>query len=127
MILFFHIIFELKLFVIFIFVFQNCQSSFSRSPLRFILVCKIPEFWRWKLWDQNFVPFNLGNIHMKKISETGFTFSIELRPNLSYLMVWNVIFVFSNFLIIGLCSSSAKSWYNSFLTPLPEVFQWKNL
>ena len=52
---------------------------FMRSPLWSILVCKIPEFWRWKLWDQNFVPFDSGNTHIRESKKPGFTFSIELR------------------------------------------------
>ena len=53
------------------------------SPLWSILVFKIPEFFRWKLGDQNFVPFNSGNIRIKKSKEPGFTFSIELRTKSS--------------------------------------------
>ena len=36
-------------------------------------------------------------------------------------------FCFSNLLIIGLCNSSAKSWFDiiSLLTASPEVFYWK--
>ena len=35
---------------------------FMGFPLWFILVGKIPEFWRWKLWDENFAPCNSGNM-----------------------------------------------------------------
>ena len=55
---------------------------FMGSHLCSILVCKIPEFWRWKLWDQNFVPFGLGNIHNKESKKPGFNFSIELKAKL---------------------------------------------
>ena len=44
-----------------------------------ILVYKIPELWRWKLWDQNFVVFDSGNMYIEENKEPGFTFSIELR------------------------------------------------
>ena len=50
-----------------------------RVPLWSILVCKIPEFWRWKLWDQNFVSFNSGNIDIKESKKPNFNFSIKLR------------------------------------------------
>ena len=52
-----------------------------RSPLWPILVCKIPGFWRWKLWDQDFVPFDPGNIQIEENKKTGFTFSIKLKIN----------------------------------------------
>ena len=58
---------------------------FMGSPLWSILVCKIPEFWGWKLWNQNLVPFDSGNIHIKESKEPGFTFSIELRTK----FVWS--------------------------------------
>ena len=54
---------------------------FMGSPLWFTLVYKIAEFWRWKLWDQNFDLLNSGNIHIKESKRPGFTFSIELRIN----------------------------------------------
>lgn len=31
-----------------------------------ILACKIPELWRWKMWDQNFVPLESGNMPIKE-------------------------------------------------------------
>ena len=67
--------------VISIFVFENCQNSFSSGslpPLRPFLVCKVPEFWWWKFWDQNFVQFDSGNIHIKESKKPGLTFFIEL-------------------------------------------------
>ena len=50
-----------------------------------ILVSKIPDFWRCKLWDQNFVSFDPGNIHIKESKKTGFTFSFQLRTK----FVWS--------------------------------------
>ena len=63
---------------------------FMGSHLCSILVCKIPEFWRWKLWDQNFVPFGLGNIHNKESKKPGFNFSIELKAKLC-LIWWSIL------------------------------------
>ena len=74
------------LFVIFIFVFEKYQNSFSlgRTFGPFWSV-KYLSFWRWNLWDQNFVPLDSGNIHIKESKEPGFTFSIELRTK----FVWS--------------------------------------
>ena len=60
-------------------IWKMSKFVFMGSSLWSILVCKIPEYWRWKLWDQNFVLFDWGNIHIKESKEPGFTFSIELR------------------------------------------------
>ena len=73
------------------FVFMGC-------PLWFGLVCKIPEFWRWKLWDQNFSLFNSGNIHIEGCKEPDFIFSIELRTKFvwSHGLIWiDILFLFS--------------------------------
>ena len=43
---------------------KNVKIRFQGVPLWFILVFEIPEFWRWKLWNQNFLPFDSGNIHI---------------------------------------------------------------
>ena len=61
------------LFVIFIFVFGNYQNSFSWGPafVAFGRSCK--------LLDQNFVSFNLENIHIKESKKQVFTLSIEFR------------------------------------------------
>ena len=73
--------------LIFTFVFENCQNSFSwRLPHWSILVCKVPEFWRWNIGDQNFVLFDSGNIHIKESKEPGFTFLSSWESNLSDLM-----------------------------------------
>ena len=65
---------------------------FMGSPLWFTLVYKIAEFWRWKLWDQNFDPLDSGNIHIKESKRPGFTFSIELRINSKIFRVisWSI-------------------------------------
>ena len=55
------------------------KNHFHGVLLLSILVCKIPELWRCKLWDQNFVSFDSGNIHIKESKKPGFTFSFELR------------------------------------------------
>ena len=58
---------------------------FMGFPLWSILVCKISEFWRWKLWDQNFFPFDSRKLQIKEGKEAGFTLSIELRTK----FVWS--------------------------------------
>ena len=50
------------------------KTHFCGVFLLSILVCKIPEFWRCKLWDQNFVLFNSGNVHIKESKKPRFTF-----------------------------------------------------
>ena len=123
---FFYLLFKLWLFVILIFVFEKCQNSFSWGPsLWSILVLKIPEFWRWKLWDQNFVPFDSGKTHIKESKEPGFTFSIEFRTKLSDLMVWGFaskrIFLrwFSETAFLEFAQSA--SWFSIELTLFKEV------
>ena len=66
-------------------IWKLSKFILTGSPLWSILVYKIPEFWMWKLWDQNFVSFDSGNIHFKKSKNLGFTFSIELRTK----FVWS--------------------------------------
>ena len=61
------------------------KIHFHGVLLSFILVCKVPEFWRCKLWDKNSVSFNSGNIHIKESKKRGFTFSLELRTK----FVWS--------------------------------------
>ena len=60
--------------------FYLSKFIFIGSPLLwFVLVCKTPEFWRWKLWDQNFVPFDSGMIHIKENKKPNSAFFIDLR------------------------------------------------
>ena len=61
------------------------KIHFRGSPIWFILVSKILEFRRWKLWDKNLVPFHSGNIHVRESKKPGFTFSIELKAK----FVWS--------------------------------------
>ena len=82
------------------------------SPLWSILVCKIPEFWRWKLWDQNFVPFDSGNIHIEESKEPDFTFSIELRTK----FVWS----HSLTLLCHVCTYGTKKVPTSTCPPRPS-------
>ena len=74
---FFHLLFELKLLVIFIFVFENCQNSFSWGP-------PFGSFWSAKY--QNFggesceirmFPLDSGNIHIEKSKKPGFFYWVE--------------------------------------------------
>ena len=66
-------------------IWKMSKFIFMWSPLRSIRACKIPEFWWWKLWDQNFVPFDSGNIQIEESKEPSFIFSIELRSK----FVWS--------------------------------------
>ena len=59
-------------------IWKLSKFIFMGSPLRSILVCKIPEFWKWKLWDQNFVRFDSGNIHIRGSKKPGFTFDNQI-------------------------------------------------
>ena len=52
-----------------------------------ILVCKIPEFWRCKLWNQNFISFDSGNIRVKESKKPGLLFLLSWEPNFSDVMV----------------------------------------
>ena len=56
------------------------------------LVCKIPEFWRCKLWDQNFVSLDSGNIHIKENKNQILLFLSSWEPNFSDLMVYFCLF-----------------------------------
>ena len=65
-------------------IWNLSKFIFMGSPFLFILVRKIPEFWWWKLWEQNFVPLNSENIHIKESKKLGFPFSVEYQICLSY-------------------------------------------
>ena len=73
--------------------FKIAKIHFHGVVLSSVLVCKIPEFWSCKLWDQIFVLFYSGNIYVKESKKAGFTFSFELRNkfvwshDLEYLLV----------------------------------------
>ena len=83
---FFHLLFELCLCLWYSFLYlKNVNIHFHGIPLWSILVCNIPEFRRWKLWDQNFIPFDSGNIQIEESKKPGFTFSIDLRTK----FVWS--------------------------------------
>ena len=67
-----------------------CIWKFSRfifmgSLLWSILVCKIPELRRWKLWNPNFALFDSGNMHIKEIRKITFTFSTVLKTKFAWL------------------------------------------
>ena len=94
---FFHLIFELCLWYSFSNL-KNIKICFHGvPPLQSILVCKVTEFQRWKLWDQNFAPFNSGNIHIKESKEPGLTFSIELRTKFVWSHGLSLLLTFTNF------------------------------
>ena len=67
---------------------KTFKIIFLWNPLWSILVCRILKFRRWKLWDQNFVLFNSGSIHIKETKKPNFAFSIELRTKFSDRMVY---------------------------------------
>ena len=50
-----------------------------------ILVCKIPELRRWKLWNPIFALFDSGSIHIKEIRKPTFTFSTVLKTKFAWL------------------------------------------
>ena len=81
---FFHLLFEVCLWYSFLYL-KIVKIYFHAVLLSSILVCKISEFWRCKLWDQKFSLFDSGNIHIKESKKLGFTFSIELRTK----FVWS--------------------------------------
>ena len=55
-------------------IWKMSEFVFMGSHLWSILVCKIHKFWRWNLWDQNFVPLHSGNIHIKESKKPYFYF-----------------------------------------------------
>ena len=70
---------------------------------------------RWKLWDQNFVPFDSGNTHLKESKKPSFTFSVELQTK----------FVWSHGLFIIVLQANCFHYlekvnlFNSFKTEFP--------
>ena len=64
---------------------EIAKIHFYRILLSSILVCKILEFCRCKLWDQNFVSFDSGNIRIKECKKPGFIFSFVLKTK----FVWS--------------------------------------
>ena len=96
-----------------------CISKMSKfvfmgSPLWSILVCKIHEFWKWKLWDQNFVPFVSGKIHIKESKYQVFLFQSSWEPNLSDLMVYTKV--------VALLTSSVWAGQSGYLERLGASF-----
>ena len=81
---FFHLLFELSFWYSFLYL-KIVKIYFHGVLLSSILVCKIPEFWRCKLWDQKFASFDSENINIKESEKRGFTFSIEMRTK----FVWS--------------------------------------
>ena len=68
-------------------IWKLSKFIFIGSPLWSILVCKIPKFWRWKLWDQNFV--QIQEIYtFRKVEDHVLLFLSSWGPNLSDLVVY---------------------------------------
>ena len=53
------------------------------------LVCNIPWFWRCKLWDQNFVSFDSGNIHIKESKNQVSLVHSNWEPKFVWLRGWH--------------------------------------
>ena len=95
---FFHLLFELWLFVIFIFVFQNCQNSFSWGP-------HFGLFWKTKCRHsgRHSVPFDSENTYMKESKKKQvLLFLSSWQPNLSNLMVWINLVIVTPTLLLNL-------------------------
>ena len=95
---------------IYICICKISKFLFMGSTVWSILVCKTPEFWRWKLRDQNFVPFDSGNIHIKESKKTGFTFLVKLRTKFASIL-WSTIILWISGHISGAVD---KVWSTNF-------------
>ena len=73
-------------------IWKLSKFIFMGVLLSSILVCKMPEFWRCKLWDQNFVWFNSGKIHLGKVKKQVLLFPSSWELNLSDLMIYFCLF-----------------------------------
>ena len=67
------------------FYLKIVKIHFHGVSLLAILVCKISEFWSWKLWDYDFVSFDSENIQIGESKKPGFTFFIELITNSKFI------------------------------------------
>ena len=86
---------------------EKCQNSFSCvPPFGPFLSVKYLKFGG--EWDQNFVRFGSGNIHIKESNEPGFTFSIASRTK----FVWSHGLKMSCFLLCKQQLSHIYSKYN---------------
>ena len=77
------------------------KIHFNGVVLSSVLVCKVPEFWRCKLWDQNFVSFDSGNIHIKESEKPGFFFFFRVENEIS-LISWSTFACSRMLFCIGL-------------------------
>ena len=77
------------------------KIHFHGVILSSVLVCKVPEFWRRKLWDQNFVSFDSGNIHIKESEKPGFFFFFRVENEIS-LISWSTFACSRMLFCIGL-------------------------
>ena len=83
--------FKLWLFVIFIFVFENCQNSFSwglplvHSGLQNTWILEV------KAVRSEFCLVRFRNIHIKESQKPGFTFSINWRTKFVWTHVLNML------------------------------------
>ena len=88
---FFHVLFEFCLWYSFLYL-KNVKIHFHGFLLLFILVCKMSEFWRCKLWDQKFSSFCSGNIHIMESIKTVLLYLSSWKPNLLDLLVYFCLF-----------------------------------
>ena len=65
------------------------KIHFHGVPFWSILVYKILEFWRRKLWDENFVLFDSGKIHITESKSQVLLYLSSWELNLSDLMVYD--------------------------------------
>ena len=86
-------------------IWKFSKFIFIGSPFWSNLVWKIAKFWRWKLWDQNFVTLDSTNIHNNKSNKPGFTFFFELRTK----FVW--LHGLLNKIILPCLDASILTWF----------------
>ena len=103
---FFHLLFELWLFVIFIFVFEKCQNSFSWPSPPF------GPFWSVKYLNFGSESYEISILSrsiqetytLRKVKNQVLLFQSTWEPNLSDLMVYNKAF---KELMFNVCSRDA--------------------
>ena len=78
------------------------------------------------MWDQNFDPFDSGNIHIEQNKEPGFTFSIELETK--FVRSHGLIKLHKDsrdseiyFIRFQLLKRDCKKWNNIFLSKKKQV------
>ena len=108
-------------------IWKMSKFVFMGSPLWSILVCKIPEFWRWKLWDQNFLLFDWGNTHIKETKNGVWTIAPEENCPPVRVRIWGRVRVRvgGNF-NRGRLSQNRKKRRFTFSVQLKTKFVWSH-